>query len=465
MPNQKTNSKFTKLSHMHNIFLKVCASLALLAVVFTTSQAQDNTIDKIIAVVGDQVVLKSDVENRFLSLQAQGYTSGGVDLKTEIFEDLLIQKLMIAQAQVDSIEVTEQEVENDLQRKMEMYIQRIGSKEKLEQYFNKSIVDMKNELRDDTRNEKIKDKMQAEITKNISATPAEVRELYKSIPNDSLPVIPGELQIQQIVKKPKVSDGEKDRIREKLRGFRGRIMKGESFATLAVLYSEDPGSAQRGGELGYTPRANLVPEFANEAFNLKPEKISKIVESEYGFHIIQLIDRKGERINVRHILLKAQIAKADRDVATTQLDSIADLIRNDKIKFEEAAYYYSDDKDTRNNGGLLVNPYNATSKFEKESLPPAIAKKVNDLKVGEISEAFLDIQQGKESYKLIKIKSETKSHKANLSDDWSQFENMLKSKKQQGLLNKWIKEKQSSTYISIDDSYKNAKFRFNNWIK
>jgi len=450
---------------MHNIFLKVCTSLALLAIVFTTSQAQDNSIDKIIAVVGNQVVLKSDVENRFLSLQAQGYTSGGVDLKTEIFEDLLIQKLMIAQAQIDSIEVTEQEVENDLQRKMEMYIQRIGSKEKLEQYFNKSILDMKNELRDDTRNEKIKEKMQAEITKNIFATPAEVRELYSSIPSDSLPIIPGELQVQQIVKNPKITNAEKDRIREKLRGFRDRVMKGESFATLAVLYSEDPGSAQRGGELGYTPRANLVPEFANEAFNLKPEKISKIVESEYGFHIIKLIDRKGERINVRHILLKARIDKAERDIATQKLDSIADLIRNDKIKFEEAAYYYSDDKDTRNNGGLIVNPYNATSKFEKESLPPAIAKKVNDLKVGEISEAFLDVQQGKESYKVIKIKSETKPHKANLSDDWSQFENMLKSKKQQGLLDKWINEKQSSTYISIDDSYKNAAFRFKNWIK
>ncbi|RZT93435.1 periplasmic chaperone for outer membrane proteins SurA [Ancylomarina subtilis] len=450
---------------MRNIFFKVCTSLALLAILFTTAFAQDNSIDKIIAVVGNQVVLKSDVENRFLGLKAQGYQSGSVDLKSEIFEDLLIEKLMIAQAQVDSIEVTEQEVENDLQRKIEMYIQRIGSKEKLEQYFKKSIADMKNELRDMTRNDKIKQKMQAEITKNITATPAEVRDLYDNIPTDSLPVIPGELQIQQITRSPKITDTEKDRIREKLRNFRDRIMKGESFATLAVLYSEDPGSAQRGGELGFTPRANLVPEFANEAFNLKPGKISKIVESEYGFHIIQLIDRKGERINVRHILLKPRIQQEDRTAATQQLDSIADMIRNDKIKFEEAAFYYSDDKDTKNNGGLIVNPYNASSKFTKESLAPAIAKAVNKLKVGEISEAFLDDQRGQESYKIIKIKSQTKPHKANLADDWSQFENMLKQQKQQDLLNKWISEKQSSTYISIDDSYKNAKFRFKNWIK
>ncbi len=449
---------------MRNIIFKVCSSLALLAIVFTTSQAQDNSIDKIIAVVGDQVVLKSDVENSFLGYKAQGYKSGSVDFKSEIFEDLLIEKLMIAQAQVDSVEVTEQEVENDLQRKIEYYIQKIGSKEKLEQYFKKSISDIKNQMRDMTRSDKIKQKMQAEITKNISATPAEVRDLYSKISQDSLPTIPGEMQIQQITRSPKITNAEKDRIREKLRSLRDRIMKGANFATLAVLYSEGP-SAPRGGELGFTPRSDLVPEFANEAFNLKPGKVSKIVETEFGFHIIQLIDRKGERINVRHILLKPRIKQEDRVRATEILDSIADLIRNDKIKFKEAAFYYSDDKDTKQNGGLIVNPNNASSKFTKDALPPSIAKEANKLKVGEISEAFLDEQRGQETYKIIKIKSQTKPHKANLADDWSQFENMLKNKKQQILLSKWIKEKQSSTYISIDDSYKNATFRFKNWIK
>ncbi|MDE5417823.1 peptidylprolyl isomerase [Labilibaculum sp. DW002] len=450
---------------MHYIFKKFNTLLIMVVIGAFSANAQDNMVDKVIAVVGNQVVLKSDVENRFLSLQNQGYTSGSVDLKSEIFEDLLIEKLMIAQAQVDSIEVTEQEVENDLQRKIEMYIQQVGSKEKLEQYFGKTMLEMKNDLRDDTRDERIKEKMQAEITKNIRITPAEVREFYNTIPTDSLPIIPGEVQVQQIVKNPKISDNEKDRIREKLRSYRDRIMKGESFATLAVLYSEDPGSSQRGGELGFTPRANLVPEFANEAFNLKPGKISKIVESEYGFHIIQLIDRKGERINVRHILLKPRILQTDRTEATNILDSIADNIRNEKIKFEEAAFYYSDDKDTKNNGGLMVNPYTGTSEFEKDNLPPAIAKQINTLKVNEISAAFLDNSQGKELYKIIKIKSETKSHKANLSDDWSQFENMLTNKKQQKILNKWISSRQKSTYVHIDDSYKNGKFRFKGWLK
>nr|WP_320118566.1 peptidylprolyl isomerase [uncultured Marinifilum sp.] len=450
---------------MRNIFRKVYTLLVLLLVGIITTNAQDNVVDKIIAVVGNQVVLKSDVEQRFISLKAQGYTSGSIDLKTEIFEDLLIQKLMIAQAQIDSVEVTEQEVEDDLSRKMEMYVQKIGSKEKLEQYFNKTILEMKNDLRDDTRNERIKEKMQAEITKDIHITPAEVREFYNKLNKDSLPTIPGELEVQQIVKYPKISDNEKDRIREKLRGYRERVLNGDSFSTLAVLYSEDPGSARQGGELGYTPRANLVPEFANVAFNLKTDKVSKIVETEYGFHIIQLIDRKGERINVRHILLKPKIEDAKREAATARLDSIADLIRKEKLQFDEAAFYFSDDKDTRNNGGLIVNPYTAASKFQKDNLPPAIAQQVNNLKINEVSAPFLDVSGGKDSYKIIKIKSETKSHSANLSDDWSQFESMLSQKKQQNILDKWIKEKQANTYVHIDDSYKNANFRFKGWQK
>ncbi|MFA8436542.1 MAG: peptidylprolyl isomerase [Marinifilaceae bacterium] len=450
---------------MRNLLKTAVTVFSILTLGLLPGRAQENMIDQIIAVVGNEVILKSDVENRFLNYQAQGYTSGTGDFKGEIFEDLLIQKLLLAQAQVDSIEVTEQEVENELDRKMQMYIERIGSKEKLEQYFNKSILDMKNDLRDMTRDERTKEKMQAEITKNIHLTPAEVRDFYENIPKDSLPEIAGEVELQQIVKYPEIDVEEKDRIRERLRGFRDRIIKGESFATLAVLYSEDPGSAQRGGELGYTTRSSLVPEFANEAFNLKPGKISKIVESEYGFHIIQLVDRKGERINVRHILLKAKISDEKREKSISQLDSIADQIRSEKITFDQAAFYYSDDKDTRNNGGLLVNPYTATSKFQQDNLPPAIAQHLSGIKLNEISDPFLDNSQGKESYKIITLKSESKAHKANLNDDWSQFENMLKAKKQQKILDKWIKEKQKSTYIHIDDSFKNSTFRFKGWIK
>ncbi len=426
--------------------------------------AQNNVVDKIIAVVGNEVVLKSDVENRFLAMKAQGYASRSADLKSEIFEDLLIQKLMLAQAQIDSISVTEQEVERTLDRKMEMYIQRIGSKEKLEQYFNKTVQEMKNDFRDDIRAESIKEKMIAEITKNILVTPAEVRAYYKTVNKDSLPTVPGEIEVQQIVKKPKITADERDRIREKLRKIRERVIKGESFGTLAVLYSEGP-SAPRGGELGYMPRAELVPEFANVAFNLKGDKVSKIVETEYGFHIMQLIDRKGNRINVRHILLKPEIAEKESKEAIAKLDSISNLIKNKKMTFDEAAFYFSDDKRTRNNGGLLVNPNTASSKFNKEKLPAAISKEVNNLKINQISAPFSDMEMGKTVYKIIKIKSELKPHKANLADDWAIFENMLKNNKKQSILNDWIKEKQTKTYIHIDDSFKNAKFRFKHWIK
>lgn len=450
---------------MRNLLVSFSLAMILLSVSSQNVCGQNNVVDKIVAVVGNKIILKSDVEGQVQAYNAQGMTSERGDLKTDVFEDLLIQQMLLAQAQIDSIEVTEQEVENQLDRRMEMYIQKIGSKERLEQYFNKSIQEIKTEFREGTRNQLIKDRMQSEITKDIRITPAEVRDFYSKVPKDSLPMIPGEVEIQQIVKYPKVSPEEKDRIREKLRGFRERILKGESFATKAVLYSEDKGSAHKGGELGYMARAELVPEFANEAFNLKPGRISKIVESEYGFHIIQLIDRKGERINVRHILLKPKISDKQREETVNKLDSIANLIRNKKRTFGEAAFYFSDDKDTRNNGGLLVNQYTSVSKFQKEQLPPMISQQLQDMKVNEISDPFLDNAQGKDAYKIITLKSEIKAHRANINEDWTQFENMLKAKKQAKIMDKWIKEKQKSTYVHIDDSFKNSNFRYKGWIK
>ncbi|MCT4613498.1 MAG: peptidylprolyl isomerase [Marinifilaceae bacterium] len=440
----------------------------IVVVLFTgvySLSAQNQSIDNIVAVVGDQIVLKSDIESRFLNSQAQGYTSGSDNFKIEIFEDLLIQKMMIAQAQIDSVEVTEQEVEKNLNQRIQMNIKRAGSKEILEKYLGKSIYELKNDMRDIIRDDMITERMRAKITEGLEVTPAEIREFYKSIPKDSLPLIPGVVEIQQIIKHPQVTDDEKERVIGKLRGFRERIEKGESFGKLAALYSEDPGSAHRGGELDYTPRANLVPEFANVAFNLKPKTVSKVVETEYGYHIIQLIDRKGERIKVKHILLKPKIQEEKKKEAIQQLDSIANTIREGKMTFDEAAFYFSDDKDTRNNGGLLVDLYSSSSKFQKENLPGAIGKEILKLKINEISDPFLDVSPGKELYKIIKIKSETKAHKANLADDWTILEEMLMRKKQQEIIEKWIAEKQKSTYVHLSEEYKDAKFRFGNWVK
>lgn len=431
-------------------------------------KAQSNVIDQVVAIVGNQAVLKSDVENEFIRYQSMGMVSGSRDFKSQLFEEILIQKLLLSQAKRDSITVTETQVENQLSSRIEQYIKRIGSKEKLEKYFNKSIMELKDEFRNDIRNMMITEQMKNTITKDIRVTPSEIRRYYRSLNQDSLQDVPAEMEIQQIVRKPDVTLAEKERIRKKLREYRDRINKGENFATLAVLYSEDKGSASRGGELGYTARAKLVPEFANVAFNLKTDKVSKIVETEYGFHIIQLIDRKGERINVRHILLSPKINDTDKQDAINKLDTLSTKIRKGEFEFGKAAEYFSDDKDTKNNGGLIVNPQTGSSKLSINILSqiyPETAKMVQKLKLNEISEPFKDESRGKLSYKIIKLATIYNTHKANLNDDWSQFEKMLIAEKKKKVFDKWVSENIKSTYIHIDNTFQKTEFRYKGWIK
>jgi peptidyl-prolyl cis-trans isomerase SurA len=448
--------------------MKKLIFLSLILISSFLANAQSNVIDQVIAIVGNQEVLKSDVENEFLRYQSMGMASGSQDFKAQIFEEILIQKLLLSQAKRDSISVTESQVESQLNSRIDQYILRIGSKEKLEKYYKKSVMEIKDDFRNDIRNMMITEQMKNTITKDIRTTPSEVRRYYRTLNQDSLPDLPSKLEIQMIARKPVVSLTEKQRIREKLRVFRDRINNGESFATIAVLYSDDKGSATRGGELGYTARAKLVPEFANVAFNLKTDKISKIVETEYGFHIIQLIDRKGERINVRHILLTAKIDIQEKQDAINKLDTLANQIRNGEIDFAKAAQFVSEDKETKNNGGLLVNPQTGSSKLSIDILSkqsPATAEQVKKLKVGEISEPFIDESMGKLAIKIIKLSKIYASHKANLNDDWTQFENMLVAEKQKKIFDKWVMDNISSTYIHIDASYLNSKFNHKGWIK
>jgi len=441
-------------------------TLILLSVIIT--KAQNNIIDQVVAIVGNQPILKSDVENEFIRYQSMGMLSGSKDFKGQLFEEILVQKLLLSQANRDSITVTESQVENQLNSRIDQYVKRIGSKEKLEKYFNKSIIELKSEFRNDIRNMMITEQMKNNITKDVRVTPSEIRRFYRSLNKDSLQDVPEELELQQIVRKPSVTLAEKEKIRKRLRDFRERINKGESFATLAVLYSDDKGSASRGGELGYTARAKLVPEFANVAFNLKTDKVSKIVETEYGFHIIQLIDRKGERINVRHILLKPNIDGKEKQNAMNKLDTLANKIRNKEFSFGKAAQYFSDDKDTRNNEGIIVNPQTGSSKLSLNilsQLSPATAQVVKKLKVGEVSDPYLDESRGQISYKLVTVSKINETHKANLNDDWTQFENMLIAEKKKKIFDKWVIEKQKTTYIHIDDTYKNVEFNYKGWIK
>lgn len=429
--------------------------------------AQKNVVDKIVAIVGEEIILKSDIENAYLQEQGQGLVSSSSDYKTELLEKQLIQKLLLAQAQIDSISVTEEQVENAVANRIEYFISNIGSQERLEAYFGKSLEEIKDDMRGPLRELLITEQMQQKIVEKIRITPSEVRNYFKRLPKDSLPEMPDRYELQQIVLRPRISDAEKERIRERLREYRDQILKGEkTFNTLAVLYSEDPGSATRGGELGYIPRNQLDPVFAEAAFNLKPGKISKIVESEFGFHIIQLIDRQGEKINVRHILLQPKIAEEEKEEALHRLDTIRQYINEDKMTFEEAAMYFSSDKQTRNNGGLVADPQTGESRIARANIPGEMAKEINNLKVGEVSMPFVThSERGLEEYKIVKIKEFYPRHRANLEDDWQNFELMLTNEKQMDKLEKWVKEKQANTYIHIDEEYRKGKFRYDGWIK
>lgn len=429
--------------------------------------AQDNVIDQVVWVVGDEAILKSEVEEARLNALYERRKIEG-DPYCTIPEEIAIQKLFLNQAKIDSIEVTDAEVIQRVDAQLNWTIQQIGSEEKMEEYFNKTKTQIREQLRQNIRDGLIAQKMQQEIIGDIKLTPADVRNYYNQLPYDSIPYIPTTVEVQIITKEPKVPQKEIDDVKAKLREFTERITSGESsFSTLALLYSEDPGSRVRGGELGFMGRGQLLPEFANVAFNLQdPKKVSKIVETEYGYHIIQLIEKRGDRINCRHILMRPHVPAEAVDSALIGLDSIADNIRNDKYTFDQAAYYISDNKDTRLNNGLMPNPYDNTSRFEMQQLPQEVAREVDKLKVGEISDPFTMLdEKGKEVCAIIKLKSKIEGHKATLSDDYQRMKALVTAKLGEEKIKEWIKEKLKTTYVRIDPEWRNCEFKYEGWIK
>lgn len=444
--------------------------IALLALAFSGSLAalaQDNVIDEVVWVVGDDAILKSEVEEARLNAIYERRQFDR-DPYCVIPEEIAVQKLFLHQAALDSIEVSESEVIQQVDYMTNVYITNLGSREKMEEYFNKTSSQIRETLRDNARDGLRVQKMQQKLVGEIKVTPAEVRRYFKDLPQDSIPYIPTQVEVQIITQQPKIPLEEIEDVKRRLREYTERINNGESFAMLARMYSEDRGSALNGGELPFYGRGQLDPAFANVAFNLQdPNKVSKIVESEFGFHIIQLMEKRGERIKVRHILLKPHIPQAALDAANARLDSIADDIRNNKFSFEDAASILSHDKDTRNNHGLLPNPNNNTSKFEMQELPPEIAKVVDQMKVGEISEAFTMIPQktGKEECVIVKLKSRTNGHKATISEDYQSLKAIVLEKRRDEVLDKWIREKQKHTYVRINENWRNCTFKYPGWIK
>ncbi len=430
-------------------------------------RSQKNVIDEVIAVVGDNVILKSDIEYQYQQAVMQGMSARG-NLKCMLFEQQLIQKLLLDQAILDSVEISENNVINEVDRRMNEFINRAGGKEKLEEWFNKSVIQIKKEQMKMVRERMLTESMKSTITENIEPTPSQVRAYYRKTPQDSLPMVPVQYEIQKISVYPKIEQKEIDRIKAKLRDFQKQVAEGRDFATLAVLYSEDPGSANSGGDLGWTTRGTFVPEFANVAFNMQEKnKVSKIVQTEFGYHIIQLLDRKGERIHVRHILLKPKVSMEANKEAVARLDSITNIIDEEKMSFAEAALYFSMDKDTRNNGGLMVNMRTQSSNFELAAIPqPQLAKELQKLEEGGLSKPFkIKDEKGGDVYVIIKQKRKIPPHRANLKDDYQLVQNIMTQQRKQDAFDDWVKEKQLDTYITINEEWKDCDFEFKNWIK
>ena len=428
-------------------------------------------IDEVICVVGDEPILKSDVETMRLQSQMEGLRWEN-DPDCAIPEQMAVQKLFLHQAAIDSIEVSESEVTASVDEQINYWISMAGSKEKLEEYRNQTVAQMRQQMRDDFKNQKMIAKMKQELVKDINVTPSDVRKYFSKIPEDSLPIVPMEVEVEIITRQPKATQEEINRIKEELRDYTDRVTRGEtSFATLARLYSEDPGSARQGGEMDYIGRGMLDPAFANVAFNLTdPKKISKIVETEFGFHIIQLIDKRGDRIKVRHILRRPRIEQEAIDFTKLRLDSVVMEINEGKYSFEEAASYISDDKDTRNNRGLMSfmneETQSRSSRVKMKDLPTEVAQQVENLKVGEISKPFSMINgKGKQVVALVKLKSRRDSHRASITEDFQVLKNIVLAKEREKKIHEWVAQKIKNTYVWMTDKYKSCNYEYQGWVK
>jgi len=446
--------------------MKTIGLLLITALFTTTLTAQDKVVDQIVALVGGNIILKSEIERMHIEQQAQGVTSEG-DMKCEILENYLVDKLLVAEAELDTlIEVTPSQVNQRMDQQMAMYVSYIGSEKAVEEYFKKSIVEIKADMKEGIRNQLLSQQMREKIIADVTVTPSEVRYNFKNLKEEEIPTIPTQYEYSQITFQPVIDLEEENRVKAKLREIKKRIEDGSSFATMAVLYSED-GSAKDGGVIGYLGRAELDPTYAAAAFNLKDDKVSNVIRSAFGYHIIQLVDKKGEKVNTRHILMKPKVSIEAKEVAHDRLDSLANMIRKNEIKFEEAAAMFSYDKNSRNNAGVVINPNTMSSKFSVEDLDPDVSKVITKMNINEISAPFESIDKETQLpvYKIIKVNKKIDSHKADLQNDYQKLAEMYLLKKKEQVFNEWINKQQAETYIRIDATYANCNFNYDKWIK
>lgn len=437
-------------------------------------KAQSNVVDEVIWVVGDEAILKSDVESMrtdpdWNKIQGNPYCV--------IPERIAVQKLFLHQAAIDSIEVTDQEVNSMVEQQVNDWVMRAGSREKLEEYMNSTITQIREEMFESLKNQSLVERMQQKLTDEVKVTPAEVRRYFKDLPEDSLPFINTQVEVEIMVKQPEMRQEEIDRVKDALRGYSERVTSGEiTFANLARMYSQDEGSRRQGGEMPFFSKVELDPAFANVAFSLTdPKKVSKVVESEFGYHIIQLIDKNGEKIKCRHILLKPEVMQEDVDTCLSRLDTLAMDVRDAKITFEWAASNLSDDKDTRNNHGLMSkviateNGRERTSRFTMSELAdesPEVAHIVDGMQPGEISKPFQMVNsKGKTVCAIVKLKSRIDAHRASMQEDFQVLRDVVLAKKKQDTIDQWIRAKQRATYVRINEEWRDCEFQYPGWVK
>jgi peptidyl-prolyl cis-trans isomerase SurA len=428
-----------------------------------TGNKDQVVVDKVIAVIADQIVLQSELENAIIQYARSGQTIEA-NSKCVIFEDLMFKKLLLNQAELDSVEVSEDQIQSDIARRIEYFVQQIGSEEKLVEFYGKSIPEIKDEFHDLIKEQMLTQQMQGSITAGVDISPKEVKAFFNDIPKDSLPFINSEVVVEHIVVDPIISAEEKALTRKKIEDIRTRVLKGEDFGTLAFLYSQDPGSAKKNGELGFMERGALVKEFAAVAFTIQPGQVSEIFETQFGFHIVQLIERRGQQANVRHILIKPQVGQVDLLNAKTKLDSIRkQILEVDSIRFEATAAQTSDDKSTRMNGGKLINPQTGSTTFEIDEVSkvdPSLFFILDKMKPGEISQPVIyQKYDGSQSYRIVKLVSLTEPHRANLEDDYLKITSAAKAEKEKAAIDKWIQNKIKVNYIRIDETLLDCDFQ------
>ncbi|NCD68769.1 peptidylprolyl isomerase [Mucilaginibacter agri] len=431
------------------------AILGFLLIV-SVSKAQ-RSMDKIAGVVGSSIILQSDIEMQYAQYLVQG-GQPNPGIKCQVMQNLLTQKILAQQAVIDSVTVKEDEVDNEIDRKMRSMMQRAGGQDRLEQFLGRSVIQYKDEIRNEIRESMVADRMRGKITEKISVTPQDVKSFYDKIPKDSLPSYNKEVEIGEIAFNPTLTKEEKEVYKEKAEALRERVKKGEDFGTLARLYSQDPGSAPDGGDLGFADRTTFVKEFSAMAFKLKAGEISPVFETDFGFHFLQVIERRGEQVHVRHILIMPQITQASLDRAKLKADSVYTLLtKNKQVDFSSAAAYYSDDKDTKYNGGMMLNAENVQTRstfIPTDKLDPQMALVVDTMKVGEVSKPVLYTgQDTKKSYRLLMLKSVTDAHKANLNQDFPKLKEVAYGDKLNRTVSAWFEKKRKETFIRIDAEY------------